>query len=161
MAATLLNANNEQVNTSDAQITITDSTGKKQDFSFERSGSAYSLNIGIWAGGTYTYSAKTTFNDKALTTAGSFVVESIPLELMETTADFSLLYSLAKKYNGGFVTAQNVSSLYDSITRNEHVKPLIQTNTETVPLVDRKWYFFLILAIGVSEWLLRKYWLAQ
>jgi hypothetical protein len=52
-------------------------------------------------------------------------------------------------------------SLYDSIAHNEHVKPLIVTNTETVPLVDRKWYFFLILIIAVGEWLLRKYWLAQ
>jgi hypothetical protein len=159
--ATLLNTNKEQVNTPDVLLTITDSAGKKQDFSFERSGSAYSLNIGIWAGGTYTYSAKTVFNDVPYTAAGSFVVESIPLELMESTADYPLLYSLAKKYNGGFVTAPNISALYDSITRNEHVKPLIQTTTETVPLVDRKWYFFIILLIGVSEWLLRKYWLAQ
>jgi hypothetical protein len=161
MNASLLNANGEQVNTPGVQLAITDSAGHKQDFSFERSGSAYSLNVGIWAGGTYTYSAHTAFNDKPYTAAGSFVVESMPLELMESGADYPLLYGLARKYNGGFVTAANVSTLYDSITRNEHVKPLIQTNTEVVPLVDRKWYFFLILIIGVSEWLLRKYWLAQ
>ncbi len=159
--AYLLNANNEQVNTPDAQLTITDSAGRKHDFSFERSGSAYSLNIGIWAGGTYTYTAHTTYNDKTYTATGSFAVEGVPLELMETGADFPLLYGLAKKYNGGFVTAPNVASLYDSISRNDRVKPLIVTNTETVPLVDRKWYFFIILLIAVVEWLLRKYWLAQ
>jgi hypothetical protein len=159
--AYLLNANNEQVNTPDVQLTVADSAGRKQDFSFERSGAAYSLNIGIWAGGAYTYSARTTYNGKAYTAGGSFVVESMPLEFMESGADYPLLYGIAKKYNGGFVTAKNVSSLYDSITRNEHVKPLIQTNTETVPLVDRKWYFFIILVIAVAEWLLRKYWLAQ
>jgi hypothetical protein len=159
--AYLLNANNEQVNTPDVQLTITDSAGRKQNFSFERSGSAYSLNIGIWAGGTYTYSAKTTYNDKTHTAAGSFVVESIPVELMETGADYPFLYGLAKKYNGALVPAKNVSSLFDSITHNDHVKPIIQTNTETVPLVDRKWYFFIILLLAVGEWLLRKYWLAQ
>ena len=52
--AHVLNANNEQVNTPDVQLTITDSAGRKQNFSFERSGTAYNLNIGIWAGGTYT-----------------------------------------------------------------------------------------------------------
>ena len=161
MNAYLLNANNEQVNTPDVQLTISDSTGRKQDFSFERSGSAYNLSIGIWAGGTYTYSAHTTFNEKTFTANGSFVVESMPLELMESGADYPLLYGLAKKYNGGFVTAGNVASLYDSLIHNERVKPLIQTNNETVPLVDRKWYFFIILLIAVSEWLLRKYWLAQ
>lgn len=159
--AYLLNANNEQINTPDAQFTITDSAGRKQSFSFERSGSAYSLNIGIWAGGTYTYSARTAYNDKQYTANGSFVVESIPLELMEPGADYPLLYGLAGKYNGSFVTAKNVASLYDSITHNERVKPVIQTNTETVPLVDRKWYFFIILLVATGEWLLRKYWLAQ
>jgi hypothetical protein len=159
--AYLLNANNEQVNTPDVQITIADSAGRKQNFSFERSGSAYNLNIGLWAGGTYTYTARTSYNDKAYAASGSFVVERMPLEAMESGADYPLLFGLARKYNGGFVPANAVSSLYDSITRNERVKPLIVTDTETIPLVDRKIYFFLILLIAVAEWLLRKYWLAQ
>ena len=83
------------------------------------------------------------------------------LELMESGADYPLLYGLARKYNGGFVTARNVASLYDSIAHNDRIKPIIQSNTETVPLIDRKWYFFIILLIAVAEWLLRKYWLAQ
>ncbi len=159
--AYLHNANNEQVNTADVQLTITDTAGHKHDFSFERSGTAYNLNIGIWAGGTYTYSAHTTYNDRQYATSGTFVVESMPLEFMESGADYPLLYGLARKYNGSLVPARNAAALYDSITRNEHVKPLLQTNTETVPLVDRKWYFFLILLLAVGEWLLRKYWLAQ
>lgn len=159
--AYLHNANNEQVNTADVQLAVSDSEGRKHSFSFERSGSAYSLNIGIWAGGTYTYSATTTYNGKAYSATGTFAVESIPLELMEPGADYPLLYGLAKKYNGGFVTGHNVSSLYDSITHNEHVKPLILTNSESVPLVDRKWYFYLILLMAATEWFLRKYWMAQ
>ena len=159
--AHLLNANNEQINTPDVQLIITDSGGRKQNFSFERAGTAYNINVGIWAGGTYTYSAHTTYNEKQYSTNGSFVVESIPLELMESGADYPLLYGLARKYNGGFVTARNVASLYDSIAHNDRIKPIIQSNTETVPLIDRKWYFFIILLIAVAEWLLRKYWLAQ
>ena len=159
--AYLLNANNEQVNTTDVQLTITDSARRKQNFSFERSGTVYSLNIGVWAGGTYSYSAHTTYKDKEYTAGGSFVVESIPLELMESGADYPLLYGMAHKYNGSLVAEKNVAALYDSITHNEHIKPVIQTNAETVPLVDRKWYFFIILLLAVCEWLLRKYWLAQ
>ncbi len=161
MRAYLLNANNEQINTPDAKITITDSAGRRHDFSFERSGNSYSLNIGIWAGGNYTYAAQTIFNGKTYNTSGSFVVETMPVELMEQGADYPLLYGLAQKYNGGFVPAPALSALYDSITRNNNIKPMIQANTESVPFVDRKWYFFLILLIAVTEWLLRKYWMAQ
>jgi len=159
--AYLLNANNEQVNTPDVQLTVADSAGRKQNFTFERSGNAYRINIGIWAGGSYTYSAHCNNNGKEYTSSGSFVVESVPLELMETGADYPLLYGIAKKYKGALVPAANVTALYDSITHNDSIKPVIETNVETVPLVDWKWYFFLLLAFATAEWLLRKYWLAQ
>jgi hypothetical protein len=54
-----------------------------------------------------------------------------------------------------------MANVYDSITANENIKPVIETNIETVPLIDRKWFFFLVLLFAVAEWLLRKYWLAQ
>ncbi len=159
--ATLLNANNEQVNTPEAQITITDSARGKHQYALERNGTAYRLNAGVWAGGTYTYAAQTVYNGKTYTANGSFVVESVPLELMETGADYPLMYGLAKKYDGSMVPAANIGALYDSIKHNAQIKPVIQANTQTVPLVDWKWYFFLILAVATAEWLLRKYWLAQ
>ena len=80
---------------------------------------------------------------------------------METGADYRLLYSLAQKYSGSFVPYTSVGTLYDSITANERIAPVIQTETRTAPLVDWKWYFFFILLLAVAEWLLRKYWLAQ
>lgn len=159
--AYLLNANNEQVNTADVSLTVKDSLGNKKDYSFERSGSSYKLNIGIWAGGAYTYTATTNFNGKALTASGSFVVESQPLELLETSSDYATLYSLSQKYNGAFFTQQNMSAVYDSIAQNNNIKPVITTDITTVPLIDRKWFFFLILLVAVAEWLLRKYRLAQ
>ena len=159
--AYLLNANNEQVNGPEAKIIITDSAGRKYNFNFERSGSAYKINVGILAGGSYSYTAQTTYNGKTYSATGSFVVESIPLELMETGADHALLYSLAQKYNGSMVSGKNIGALYDSISNNQDIKPLIETNTEVAPLVNWKWYFFVILIFAVAEWLLRKYWMAQ
>ena len=159
--AYLRNANNEAINTPEVKLVIKDSSGNETPYSFERSGNAYQLNIGIRAGGTYSYAATTVYNGKTLSGTGSFVVESIPLELMETGADYNLLYSLAENNNGAFFPASAIGSVYDSITANENIKPVIETNIETVPLIDRKWFFFLILLFAVAEWLLRKYWLAQ
>jgi len=161
--AYLQNANRELINTPDAKITIMDSAEHKTEFSFERNGSAYGLNIGIWAPGTYHYTAQTTAPDqsKTYTVTGTFVVTGMPLEMMQQGADYPLLYSLAHEYKGAFFAANHISSLYDTITHNDHIKPLIQTNTETAPLVDKKWYFIVILLLATAEWLLRKYWLAQ
>jgi hypothetical protein len=80
---------------------------------------------------------------------------------METGADYPLLYNLAHAHNGAFSTVAGAAALYDSIIANKRITPLIETHTETVPLVNRKWYFFVILLLAVAEWLLRKYWLAQ
>lgn len=159
--AYVLNANNEQVNSPDVQLTITDSAGRKQQYTMERSGTGYNLNTGIRAGGRYTYAASVKFNGKEMSVSGSFVVEGIPLELMANGADHALLYTLARNHKGAFTTATNVATLYDSISNNSNIKPVITTSTETVPLIDRKWYFIIILALAVAEWLLRKYWLAQ
>jgi len=159
--AYLLNANNEQVNSSDVRISIADSAGRKQSFSFDRSGNAYQLNIGLREAGTYSYSASTTYNGKAYTSTGSFVVQSMPLEMLQTGADYPLLHSIAHKYNGSLVPSGKVATLYDSIKNNPNIQPIIQTTTETIPLVDWRWYFFLLLAVAATEWLLRKYWLAQ
>ena len=161
LSARLLNANNEQVNTPDANISIVDSAGRKHDYTFERSGSNYALNIGVWAGGTYSYKARTTYNGKELLASGSFAVESTPVEFMEQGADYPLLYGLSKKYGGAFVPAAGILTLSDSIDHDKTIKPLIRANTEIVPFIDRKWYFFIILVIAVIEWLVRKYWLAQ
>lgn len=159
--AYLLNASNEQINTPEATLTIRDSAGKIRDFNMERNGNAYRLNIGTLPGGTYTYTARTVYNSKAYTSTGSFVVSGTPLEFSETGADYPLLYSLAKKYNGSVLPAGQQQYLYDSIVKNEHIRPVIHSNDESLPLVDWKWYFFLILLVAVTEWLLRKYWLAQ
>lgn len=161
MNAYLLNATNQQVNNADVQLVIIDTTGRKQNFSFEKSGSSYRLNTGIWAAGTYNYAARTVYNGTTYTSNGSFVVEHMPLEQMETGADYNMLYTLARKYNGGFVPAASITSLADSIKKNTNIKPVIQSNIQSVPLVDWKWYFLLILIFAVAEWLLRKYWLAQ
>jgi hypothetical protein len=159
--AYLLNAGNEHVNAPDVQLTIADSAGNKQSYSFEKSGDAYKLNIGTRSSGTYSYIAKTVYNGKAYTASGSFSVQNMPVEMMESGANYPMLYALAKKYNGSLVPAAQVASLYDSIRLNNIIKPVIQSREETIPLVEWKWYFFLILLFAVAEWLLRKYWMAQ
>jgi hypothetical protein len=161
LKAYLYNANQEPLNTPDAMFIITDSSGRKKNYQWERQGNGYRLNLGIWASGTYSYSSQVTYQSKNYTDVGKFVVENTPVELLETGADYPFLSILAHKYDGALVPYTHISSLYDSIRNNPLMKPLLQSRTETIPLVDKKWYFFLILLVAVTEWLLRKYWLAQ
>lgn len=161
LGAFLLNANNEQINTPEVGLTIKDSAGKSQQYTMERNGSSYTINLGIRAGGRYTYSGKVNYGGKELLANGSFVVESTPLEMMETGADYTLLYQMASSQGGLFTNVAGIPSVYEHIKKNERLKPIIRTDTASVPLIERSWYFIIILILAVAEWLLRKYWLAQ
>lgn len=161
MNAYLLNESNEQINSADASITISDSKGQKQTYQFEPFGNSYRLNIGFRASGTYKYQAQTKWKNKTHVVSGSFAVQSTPLELMDNGSDFNLMHSVSQKYGGAFFTTQQVAAVYDSIQNNPTIKPVIQTQVDYIPLVDWKWYFLMLLLIAVAEWLLRKYWMAM
>lgn len=155
----LLNAAGEAVNEPQAQLSVTDSAGRRRDFVMQRAGGAYSLSAGVWGAGTYRYSARITYNGRTLSTSGQFAVQSQPLELMETGADYPLLAALAKKYGGALTEYSALGALADSLKAGDALKPRIQSREETVPLVDWKWYFFLLLLVAGSEWAVRKWWL--
>jgi hypothetical protein len=155
----LLNAAGETVNEPQAQLSITDSAGRRRDFTMERVGGAYRLSAGVWGAGTYRYSARVIYGGRVLTASGQFAVQSQPLELMETGADYALLAALAKKYDGALTEYSALGSLADSLRADDALKPRIQSREETVPLVDWKWYFFVLLLVAGSEWAVRKWWL--
>ena len=161
MDAILVNANNEAVNDAEASLTISDSAGHKQNFVFERSGTGYKLNIGILGAGTYSYTATAKKTDKSYTVQCSFAIANVPLEMMETGADYALLSGLAKKYKGALIPAAHLQALSDSLKHNNDIKPIIETINESISVIDKKWIFFLILLIALGDWLLRKYYMAQ
>jgi len=159
--ASLLNANLEQVNTPEVTLSLKDSAGRSRDYSFERSGNAYRLNLGVLEGGYYSYTAGTGYNGKKFLETGNFVVETISPEQMQTGADYALLHAIARKYGGSTALYPGAAALSDSISSNKSITPEIHTVTLSLPLVDRKWYFLLLVLVAVAEWLLRKYWMAQ
>lgn len=159
--AFLLNAGNEQVNNAAAQLTLTDSNGKKETFTFNKQGNAYQLNIGTRTSGNYHATATVNFNGKTYTDNAHFVVQNLPIESLESGADYSLLYNLSHQHSGSVVMAASVESLYDSIRQNTRIAPILKQTEKTIPLIDWKWYFAIVLLIATVEWLLRKYWMAQ
>ena len=155
----LLNAAGETVNEPQATLSITDSAGRRRDFVLERAGGAYRLSAGVWGKGTYRYAARVAYAGRTLGASGQFAVQSQPLELMETGADYALMAALARKYGGALTELRSLGVLADSLKAGDSLKPRIQSREETVPLVDWKWYFFLLLLVAGSEWAVRKWWL--
>jgi len=155
--AELRNANGELVNTADVKLLLSDSAGKSLSYTMEKSGSSYRLNAGLLAPGHYRYKGSASYNGKAYTAEGAFIVESVPLEQLRTYADFELLSKLAANTGGRFFTRKNMAALTDSLRQSDTVKPVLHTEKTYTELISHKWLFFLIFLLAAAEWLLRKY----
>ena len=160
-SGTLVDANHEQTNIPEAKLSIIDSSGKSSDFQFEKVGNTYALNIGILPAGNYSYQSELTYRGKKYHQQGHFVVDVQPIELTETGADFGMLYQLASNNNGAAYTLNTMMNLENDLRQNSKLKSRIIEQTVEKTLIDWPWFLAIIILVATTEWLLRKYWMAQ
>jgi len=152
----LYNDNNELINTPQATITLRDSSGKTYPYDLIKTEAAYTVNTGALASGNYTFEASTSLAGKKLTASGAFTVMHTEPELLQTTANHRLLYQLSQQYNGQLFYPNQFDQLYEAITKNPKLKSILKTQKESMPLIDWKWLFVLLVLLFGTEWLLRK-----
>jgi hypothetical protein len=155
--AELYNDNYERINEPDAFLEITNEKGEKFPYTFNRTGNAYNLNAGMFPAGMYKFEARTTHKGETLKAGGQFTVQSIQLELFETTADHRLLNLLSSKNGGAVVYPDNMDALVEMINAKGVAKPLLYDTVKTQSLIHLKWIFFLLLFLLTLEWFLRRY----
>ena len=154
--AELYNENYELINTPDVNLVILDSANTKYQFTMNKNGNSYSLNIGNLGAGKYSYATSTSFNGQQYTSTGNLIVVAQHIEEVNTTADFGLLNQLAKNYGGEFIYPSQIASLKEKIKRNASIKTILRSTVNTNPLIDWKWLFALLIALLSIEWFVRK-----
>ena len=146
----------ELVNTPDALITLTDEDGAQRPLSFSRSGKGYRLSVDGLAPGRYTYLASTALNGTAYTAKGEFLVRPVLLEQARTVADQRLLADLAASTGGIMVAPDGLAALRDTLDSAEGMVSRSYAYASTSDLISQKWPFFVLLALLVLEWFLRR-----
>jgi hypothetical protein len=155
--AQLYNDSYEMINEPEVKLVIKDESGKEYNFTFSKTQNYYTLNADLFAQGSYSYTATTTSNNKALTAVGRFNIEAVQLEQYDLTARHGLLKSLSTQYNGKMIYLKDISSLKDILLQNENIKPVLYQTSSTKAIIHLKWLFFLILGLLSLEWFLRRY----
>jgi len=84
------------------------------------------------------------------------LVTAANIEAQSLTADFGLLRKLAKGTGGKFYTTSDFAKLSQDFQKLE-AKGLIHTDESFNPLINLKWFFFLLVLLLSAEWFLRKY----
>jgi len=155
--AQVYNDSYEMINEPDVKLVIKDESNKEYTFTFSKTQNYYALNADLFAQGSYTYTASTTYNGKVLTAAGRFNVEAIQLEQYDLTARHGLLKELSEKYNGKMFYPATMQELSNVILSNETIKPVMYESSSTQSIINLKWIFFLLLALLSMEWFMRRY----
>ena len=154
--AEVYNASYELINTPDVSLNVYDEKGKKFPFTFSRTAQAYRLDIGMFPAGEYRYDASTNVGGVSYKESGKFMVRAIVAEYAQTTADHSLLNTLATRNNGKMVAPSAINSLVEVIRKNEDIKPLSSSESRLEEPISLAWVFFLLLALISLEWSLRR-----
>ncbi|WP_367913077.1 VWA domain-containing protein [Leadbetterella sp. DM7] len=106
--------------------------------------------------GVYTYEASAKVQGKDEVSGGQFVVSDTDLETQNTTADFSLLRTLARENGGDFVDAAHIFELRNSLEEKGLINRVV-AQEDLKDLINLRWLLALILAFATVEWVLRKY----
>ncbi len=112
--------------------------------------------IGGLSEGVYQFKASTEIEGRNETVNGQFLVIAQTIELQNLTADFGLLKKLSTATQGKFFIANEISQLPEDWKKTQPTA-LIHSSESFNPLINLKWFFFLVLAFISAEWFLRKY----
>jgi len=153
----LYNASYELVNEPEVSVTITDESGKEFPFQMNKTSKAYDLRAGTFPEGNYTYAAVTNYNGKQLTQDGRFTISPLELESSNTVADHKLLFQISDNSGGQLYAPTQLDKLADDILAGNQSKPVLYSTFKTLPFINLKWIFAILITLFAVEWFVRKY----
>ena len=137
-------------------LTLTNKQKKNYQFTFNKSGNAYQLNIGELPAGEYSFKAQTRLGAELFKKEGSFIVKPLISEKINTVANHQLLYQLSSNTNGKFLNFSQINELPSLIKNNQTIKPIMYSENSTNQLINFKWIILVIVLLMALEWYLRK-----
>ncbi len=137
-------------------LTIRESSGEEQTFSYVTSEGNSRYTVTGLKEGVYSYFASTDLEGSTERVSGEFVVQKLNLESMRLTADFSLLRQISDKNDGDFYSWDEVNDFLTDINTKE-ARGIIFSEEKYLSAINLTWIFLLILLLISIEWVVRKY----
>lgn len=153
--AELYNETLERISDPDVFFELRDSTGNQSQYTFDKAGYNYQLNLGRLAPGNYQYRAHTTTGGQDYEESGQFSVRDIDLESFNLEANHQALSTMAHQNKGRVF--YDFDGLQEELNNTTTMKPLLVQSHVKTAMIDWKWIFGLILGLFVVEWFLRRY----
>ena len=156
LGAETYNAVFERLYNQNIDLTLTDEKKQTRRFSFANAEDGSPLRLGPLPAGLYRFQARATLGGQAQQDAGELLVQSQPLEALESKADHNLLAQLSRRSGARLYFPSQFDRLAQDILKANY-KPVISSEEDMQDLINLKWIFFVILAFLTVEWAARKY----
>jgi hypothetical protein len=155
-SAEVYNQSYQLITEPDVAIVLEDEKDKQFNYVMSRAGSSYYLDAGIFPPGEYKYRSTIKVNNQVYAQSGSINIKAILAEKINTVANHTLLFQLARNTGGQLFHPDETEALKKELMNNELIKPVTYSQKQLNDLIDLKWLFFLILGLLSIEWFLRK-----
>ena len=157
LRADYYNKSYELNNQPELVLELSDKENNKFNYVFSRNANAYVLDIGQLPVGSYAYKAE--LNDGAVkfVKTGEFMVIPVNIELVNTQADYSLMYKIAAETGAKMFVPDSINRILNTVKENPNIKPVSFSTHKLLDLIELKWLFFVIIALLAAEWFLRKF----
>ena len=156
LGAETYNAVFERLYNQSIDLTLTDEKKQTRRFSFANTEDGSPLRLGPLPAGLYRFQARATLGGQAQQDAGELLVQSQPLEALESKADHNLLAQLSRRSGARLYFPSQFDRLAQDILKANY-KPVISSEEDMQDLINLKWILFVILVFLTVEWAARKY----
>ena len=156
LGAESYNAVFERIYNQRIDLTLTDEKQQARRFTFANPEDGSPLHLGPLPAGLYRYQARATLGGQAQQNAGELLVQSQPVEALESRANHNLLAQLSRRSGTRLYYPSQFAQLAQDIQKANY-KPVITAEEDLQDLINLKWIFFVILAFLTTEWAVRKY----
>ena len=136
---------------------LTQKNNVKSNFEFGVTGNYYSLPLGTLKAGKYTWTASTNYGGKKHIKNGTFIVEDIEVESLETIANHGVLKQISGNSNGKFYELANFDKLIKELNEREDIVEMSYEESAFNDLLDYFWLLLLICLTLSAEWFIRRW----
>jgi hypothetical protein len=155
--AMLFNETGEPITEPDLTLIITNEKNKKFDYIFSTNNERYTLKVGSFPPGIYSFEASADLPGEKLTRRGVFVVTEVKLEEINLTANHKLLNNISFESGGKSYYPSNFDQIADDIKAREDVKTVSYSRKNYIDLIDYYPLMILMFLLLGLEWFIRKY----
>lgn len=155
--ALLFNDSYEPINEPEITLEIVNEANKKFDYLFSSEDQRYTLKLGSFQPGMYTFQAKVELAGKEMIKRGSFVVTAVKLEDLNLVANHKMLNTIALESGGKSYFPSDFDAIADQLKTREDVKPMVYSRKYYMELIDFYPIMILLFLLLGAEWFLRKY----